>query len=118
MVWFGLISPIVAVAGDFLLAINFDVLLVLPSRLAWRRITRPLERKVWQLRLSGMDEEVLAEIHNYWLGPFSSPTYLPEDRKGIWFTQSHATDAYIRAHFLQAVVVAAAIDWDTGILTH
>jgi uncharacterized protein (DUF924 family) len=55
---------------------------------------------------------VLAGIHRYWLGALPSPTYLPEDKKGIWFTQSDATDAHIRAHFGHAIPEAAAIAWD------
>jgi len=43
--WLGLISPFVATAGDVLMAIALGTLLVLPARLLWRRITRPIERK-------------------------------------------------------------------------
>ena len=60
---------------------------------------------------------ILAEIYDYWFGSFPSPTYLPEDRKGMWFTQSDATDAYIRTRFLQAIGQAAATRWDIDALT-
>ena len=53
--WLGLISPVVATAGDVVLALIVGTLLVLPARLLWRRITRPIERKAWQLRTSGQD---------------------------------------------------------------
>ena len=56
--WLGLISPFVATAGDLLMAIGLGTLLVLPARLLWRRITRPIERKAWKLRLSGQDADM------------------------------------------------------------
>jgi uncharacterized protein (DUF924 family) len=59
---------------------------------------------------------VLSEIHRYWLGALPSPTYLPEDRKGIWFTQSDETDAHIRTHFGAAIAEATALDWDLDAL--
>ena len=56
--WLGLMSPFVATAGDALMAIALGAFLVLPLRLGWRRLTRPLERKAWQLRLSGQDAQM------------------------------------------------------------
>lgn len=56
--WLGLISPVVATAGDLLMAIAFGGLLILPLRLCWRRLTRPIERRAWSLRLSGHDLEM------------------------------------------------------------
>ena len=53
--WLGLVSPFVATAGDALMAIALGAFLVLPLRLCWRRLTRPVERKAWWLRLSGQD---------------------------------------------------------------
>jgi uncharacterized membrane protein HdeD (DUF308 family)/predicted phosphodiesterase len=53
--WLGLISPFVATAGDFVMAVLLGGLLVLPLRLAWRRLSLRLERKAWQLRFSGED---------------------------------------------------------------
>jgi uncharacterized membrane protein HdeD (DUF308 family) len=53
--WLGLISPLVAVAGDVLSALLVAVLL-LPLWLGWRRLTRPIERRAWQHRLSGHAE--------------------------------------------------------------
>ena len=53
--WLGLVSPFVATAGDALMAIALGAFLVLPLRLCWRRVTRPVERKAWWLRLSGQD---------------------------------------------------------------
>ncbi len=58
--WLGLASPFVATAGDLIMAIALGALVVLPLRLIWRRLTRPLERKAWQLRLSGQDAEMAA----------------------------------------------------------
>ena len=56
--WLGLISPFVATAGDLLMAIALGAFLVLPLRLGWRRLTRALERKAWQLRVSGQDAQM------------------------------------------------------------
>jgi hypothetical protein len=53
--WLGLISPVVATAGDVAMAVALGPILVLPVRLCWRRLTRPLERRAWQLRFSGQD---------------------------------------------------------------
>jgi uncharacterized membrane protein HdeD (DUF308 family) len=49
--WLGLISPLVAVSGDVLSALLVAVLL-LPGWLSWRRLTRPIERRAWERRLS------------------------------------------------------------------
>ena len=56
--WLGLVSPFVATAGDIFMAVLLGALLMLPLRLCWRRLTRPLERKAWQLRFSGQDEHM------------------------------------------------------------
>src|SRR4051812_23277088 len=53
--WLGLISPFIATIGDALMAGLIGALLLLPLRLGWRRLTRPLERKAWQLQFSGQD---------------------------------------------------------------
>jgi 3',5'-cyclic AMP phosphodiesterase CpdA len=53
--WLGLVSPFVATAGDIIMAVAAGFLLILPLRLGWRRLTRPLERQAWQMRLSGED---------------------------------------------------------------
>jgi hypothetical protein len=47
----GIISPVVATVGDFLMTLVFAMLLILPARLLWRRLTRPLERLAWSLHL-------------------------------------------------------------------
>lgn len=48
----GLASPFVATAGDILMTLVFAMLLMLPARLLWRRLTTPIERFGWSLRLS------------------------------------------------------------------
>jgi Calcineurin-like phosphoesterase len=47
----GIISPVVATGGDLLMTLVFAALVVLPTRLLWRRITRPAERLAWSLHL-------------------------------------------------------------------
>jgi len=47
----GIVSPVVATAGDILMTLVFATAIVLPCRLLWRRLTRPLERLAWSLQL-------------------------------------------------------------------
>ena len=47
----GISSPFVATAGDVLMTLVLATLLMLPARLLWRRLTRPLERLAWSLQL-------------------------------------------------------------------
>jgi hypothetical protein len=56
--WLGLISPFVATGGDFIMAVLLGGLLVLPLRLAWRRLSVPLERRAWRFRFSGEDAKM------------------------------------------------------------
>ena len=51
----GRVSPVVATVGDVLMTLVLAVVLMLPARLIWRRVTRPIERLAWSLRL-GADE--------------------------------------------------------------
>lgn len=48
----GRISPFVATLGDALMTLVFAMMLMLPVRLAWRRVTRPIERLAWSLRFN------------------------------------------------------------------
>jgi uncharacterized membrane protein HdeD (DUF308 family) len=52
----GMIDPLVAVAGDVGIALVLAFCLILPVRLAWRRLTRWLERRGWKRALATMDE--------------------------------------------------------------
>jgi uncharacterized membrane protein HdeD (DUF308 family) len=47
----GIVSPLVATAGDILMTLAFATAIVLPGRLLWRRLTRPFERLAWSLQL-------------------------------------------------------------------
>jgi uncharacterized membrane protein HdeD (DUF308 family) len=47
----GIVSPFVAVAGALLMTLVLAMLVVLPARLLWRRVTRPVERLAWSMRL-------------------------------------------------------------------
>ena len=51
----GIVSPAVATAGDLLMTLVFAMLLILPTRLLWRRLTRRIERLAWSLHLRAMD---------------------------------------------------------------
>jgi uncharacterized membrane protein HdeD (DUF308 family) len=64
----GVVSPFVAAAGDLLMTLVFAMALVLPVRLAWRRVTRPIERLAWTLRLKAAPMNKATEwLMNRWL---------------------------------------------------
>lgn len=52
----GLVSPGVAVLGDLIYAWFFAYAIVVPCRLAWRSLTRPVERRAWQRLLARSDQ--------------------------------------------------------------
>jgi uncharacterized membrane protein HdeD (DUF308 family) len=51
----GMISPLVAVLGDVVTAFIISFGIVLPFRLLWRRLTRPVERLGWKRFLARID---------------------------------------------------------------
>ena len=67
----GLISPLVAVVGDLAVALLLAFAVILPVRLAWRRLTRPVERRGWERSLAGMDQSdspgLLGKLYQAWL---------------------------------------------------
>src|SRR5262249_38800249 len=52
----GMISPLVAVLGDLATALIVSFGIMLPIRLAWRKLTRPVERRGWQRQLQRIDQ--------------------------------------------------------------
>lgn len=64
-----------------------------------------------------MDTAILRDIHFYWFGRLNTRAELPEDRMKLWFRQSDATDAFIRATFGQHITEAAETEWDLEALT-
>jgi uncharacterized membrane protein HdeD (DUF308 family) len=52
----GMISPLVAVVGDVATALVISFGIVLPIRLGWRKLTRPVERRGWKRLLARIDE--------------------------------------------------------------
>jgi uncharacterized membrane protein HdeD (DUF308 family) len=67
----GMIDPLVAVAGDVGVALLLAFAVILPVRLAWRMLTRPLERRGWQRWLAGIDQGrapgVVGKLSRAWL---------------------------------------------------
>jgi hypothetical protein len=68
----GVISPFVATAGDVLMTVAVAAFLLLPARLLWRKLTRPVERLAWSLRVSAADGQVpmkpaVAWLNGHWL---------------------------------------------------
>ncbi len=47
----GILSPLLAVAGDLVVALGLTWFLLVPIRLFVRRVTRPVERRAWQIVL-------------------------------------------------------------------
>ncbi len=43
----GIVSPVVAVVGDVLVALLLAFAIVIPISMTWRRLTRPIERRMW-----------------------------------------------------------------------
>jgi uncharacterized membrane protein HdeD (DUF308 family) len=52
----GMISPLVATLGDVGTALVLAFGIILPARLGWRKLTRPLERRVWNRLLARTDQ--------------------------------------------------------------
>jgi uncharacterized membrane protein HdeD (DUF308 family) len=51
----GISSPFVATAGDVLMTLVLATIVMLPARLLWRRLTRPVERLAWSLQIGAKD---------------------------------------------------------------
>jgi uncharacterized membrane protein HdeD (DUF308 family) len=68
----GLVSPLVAVLGDVGTALLLAFGIILPCRLAWRKLTRPLERRGWQRLLARLDQGrgpgLAGRLYRGWLG--------------------------------------------------
>jgi uncharacterized membrane protein HdeD (DUF308 family) len=67
----GMISPVAAVLGDVGTALLLAFGIILPCRLAWRKLTRPLERRGWEHLLTRMDQGrgpgLAAKFYRGWL---------------------------------------------------
>ena len=68
----GLISPFAAVIGDVIVALLLGLVILLPLRLLWRRLTRSVERVAWfrlqRLSEGREDPTILERGIRYWLG--------------------------------------------------
>ncbi len=67
----GMIGPLAAAAGDVGTALVIAFGLILPYRLAWRKLTRPVERRAWQRSLArsvqGRGPGLFGRIRDTWL---------------------------------------------------
>jgi uncharacterized membrane protein HdeD (DUF308 family) len=67
----GMIAPLGAVIGDVGTALIIAFGIILPCRLAWRRLTRPLERRGWKRSLARSDQGkgpgLVGRISRVWL---------------------------------------------------
>jgi len=85
----GISSPFIATAGDLLMAVVLGILLVLPAHLLWRRLTRPVERLAWSLRLDASPDATTTNPAADWLigrwleGRFSFDLRLGDARNSL-----------------------------------
>ena len=63
----GFVSPLVATAGDVLMTLAFATAIILPCRLLWRRLTRPVERLAWSLNLGRKSDAAPVNRAAAWL---------------------------------------------------
>lgn len=68
----GFISPFAAVVGDTIVTLLIGLVLLLPLRMLWRKISRPVERAAWyrfeSLNERSEDPSLLEKGLRYWLG--------------------------------------------------
>lgn len=66
-----LISPVTAVIGDAAVALALGIILILPLRLIWRWLTRPVERAAWnhfaRLHEKAEDPTVPEQVLKFWI---------------------------------------------------
>jgi uncharacterized membrane protein HdeD (DUF308 family) len=69
----GMIAPLVAAAGDVATALIIAFGIILPCRLAWRKMLRPVERRAWERLLTRSDQGrgpgLLGRLYRAWLMP-------------------------------------------------
>jgi len=67
----GLVSPFAAVVGDVIVALLLGIILLLPFRMLWRKVTRPIERIAWNrlesLNESGEQPSLPERAIEYWI---------------------------------------------------
>ncbi|MEO6334745.1 MAG: DUF308 domain-containing protein [Pyrinomonadaceae bacterium] len=67
----GFVSPIAALVGDVAISLVFAIIIVLPVRLLWRKLTRWIERAGWRrlerLRTSESDPTIFEQAISFWL---------------------------------------------------
>ena len=67
----GMISPFVAVLGDVATSLLIAFGLILPYRVFWRRMTRPIERRCWHGFLARLDQDqgpgLRGRLYGRWL---------------------------------------------------
>ncbi len=67
----GFVSPIAALIGDIAISLVVAIVIVLPLRLLWRKLTRPVERVGWRrlerLRESEAKPTIFEQAISFWL---------------------------------------------------
>ncbi len=67
----GFVSPIAALVGDIAISLVIAIVIVLPLRLLWRKLTRWIERAGWRrterLRKSGDEPTFFEDAISFWL---------------------------------------------------
>ena len=66
-----LISPFTAVIGDAVVALFVGIMIVLPARMIWRKLTRPIERAAWSrirdLEVSDEEPTLFERVLRLWI---------------------------------------------------
>jgi uncharacterized membrane protein HdeD (DUF308 family) len=66
----GMIAPFAAVVGDLAVAMAVAFLVVLPLKLGWRKVTRPIERFAWHRDLARTEDSrpgLFGRLRRWWL---------------------------------------------------
>jgi len=109
----GFISPFTAVVGDAAVALTLAVVLLLPVRFLWRKLTRPIERTAWRrfefLHASGADPTIGERTLRWWLNTrMSFAIVMRENRNSL----NHAFWNMMRIGLpLTAIIVAINSIW-------
>lgn len=109
----GFISPLAAVIGDAAMALILAIVLLLPLRLLWRKLTRPVERTAWRrfefLQTTKTDPTIGERALRWWLNTrMSFAMAMRQNRKSL----NHALWNMLRIGLpLTAIVVAINSIW-------
>jgi len=109
----GFISPFAAVIGDTIVALVIAIALLLPLRLFWRKLTRPIEVAAWNrfsyLHEQGEEPTLLERGLDFWLG---NRMRFALEMRAIRYSLNYALWRVLRVGLpLTAVLIAVNSIW-------